>query len=55
MPKKADVYKCESCEMVVTILKDGKGPLHCCGKEMRKVTPDEAKRLTYGMQRPGTP
>ena len=55
MTKKADVYKCESCEMVVTILKDGKGPLSCCDKEMKEVTPDEAKRLTYGMQRPGTP
>jgi desulfoferrodoxin-like iron-binding protein len=55
MSKKAEVYKCESCGMVVTILKDGEGRLSCCDKEMQEVTPDEAKRLSYGMQRPGTP
>ena len=55
MPKKADVYKCDSCGMVVTILKASSGPLSCCDKNMKKVTPDEAKRLTYGMQAPGTP
>ncbi len=55
MSKKADVFKCESCEMIVTILKEGKGQLNCCSKTMQEVTPDEAKRLTYGMQRPGTP
>jgi desulfoferrodoxin-like iron-binding protein len=55
MAKKADVYKCESCEMVITVIKEGEGHLKCCEQEMREVTPDEAKRLTFGMQRPGAP
>jgi desulfoferrodoxin-like iron-binding protein len=55
MSKKADVFKCESCEMIVTILKVGKGPLNCCGNAMKEVTPDEAKRWTFGMQHPGGP
>jgi desulfoferrodoxin-like iron-binding protein len=55
MSKKADVFKCESCEMIVTVLKEGKGQLNCCEKTMAKVTPDEAKRFTFDMQRPGAP
>lgn len=55
MAKKGEVYKCESCELIVTVLKDGEAKLSCCDKEMSEVTPDDAKRLIHDIQRPGTP
>ena len=55
MPDKSDVYKCESCGNIVAIIKSGDGDLKCCEEKMVNVTPDEAKRLTYGLSRPGAP
>jgi desulfoferrodoxin-like iron-binding protein len=55
MSKKADVHKCQDCGCIVTVLKEGKGNLDCCGKKMLVVTPTEAKKLSFGMARPGAP
>ena len=55
MIEKSEVFKCEQCEVIVTVLQGGNGELSCCGGKMSEVTPDEAKRLVHGMQRPGTP
>lgn len=55
MIKKADVHKCQDCGCIVTVLKGGEGKLDCCGKKMLVVTPKEAKKLSFGMVRPGAP
>lgn len=55
MSKKADVHKCQDCGCIVTVLKEGKGDLNCCGKAMLVVTPDEAKKLSFDLARPGAP
>ena len=55
MTRKSDVYKCDECGCIVTVLKDGQGDLNCCEQKMMEVTPDEAKRLTHDMARPGAP
>jgi desulfoferrodoxin-like iron-binding protein len=55
MTRKADVHKCEACGCIISVLKGGDGDLTCCGKKMREVTPDEAKKLSFGLARPGAP
>jgi desulfoferrodoxin-like iron-binding protein len=55
MTRKSDVHKCEQCGCIVSVLKGGDGDLTCCGKQMREVTPDEAKKLSFGLARPGAP
>lgn len=55
MTEKADVHKCQDCGCIVTVMKGGTGNLSCCGKKMLVVTPDEAKKLSFGMARPGAP
>jgi len=55
MTEKADVFKCRECGCIVTVLKGGKGSLDCCGKPMIVVTPDEAKKLSFDLSRPGAP
>jgi desulfoferrodoxin-like iron-binding protein len=55
MTEKADVYKCDACGCIVNVLKGGEGDLNCCDKKMREVTPDEAKKLSFGLARPGAP
>lgn len=55
MMEKSEVFKCENCEVIVAVLQGGRGELMCCDNKMKEVTPDEAKRLVHGMQRPGTP
>lgn len=55
MMEKSEVFKCEHCEVIVAVLQGGSGELTCCDNKMKEVTPDEAKRLVHGMQRPGTP
>ncbi len=55
MTRKSDVYKCNECGCIVAVLKDVKGVLNCCEHEMMEVTPDEAKKLTHDMARPGAP
>lgn len=34
MPKPNEVYKCETCGNVVSVIQGGKGELVCCGKPM---------------------
>jgi desulfoferrodoxin-like iron-binding protein len=55
MTRKADVHKCPHCGCIVSVLKGGEGHLKCCDKAMVEVTPDEAKKLSYGLARPGAP
>ncbi|MGD8251454.1 MAG: desulfoferrodoxin FeS4 iron-binding domain-containing protein [Desulfobacterales bacterium] len=55
MTQKRQVFKCLTCGMVVAVLKGGDGELVCCGQSMDEVTPDEAKKLTFDLQRPGAP
>jgi desulfoferrodoxin-like iron-binding protein len=55
MTAKREVYKCEKCKNIVAVLQSGKGALSCCEAQMVNVTPDEAKRLIYDLQRPGAP
>ena len=55
MTRRADVHKCQECGCIVSVLKGGDGDLICCGKKMREVTPDEAKKLSFGLARPGAP
>jgi superoxide reductase len=55
MTKKSDVHKCSQCGCIIAVLEGGEGQLQCCGQQMLEVTPDEAKRLTYAMSRPGSP
>ena len=49
------VYKCDQCGCIVSVLKGGDGDLVCCGQNMREVTPDEAKKLSHDLSRPGAP
>lgn len=37
-PKKGDTMKCTICGRTVHLLNDGKGPLVCCGKSMKRAT-----------------
>jgi desulfoferrodoxin-like iron-binding protein len=55
--EKGQVYKCNSCKAIISVLQKGKGELTCCENKMANVTPSEAKRLTkqYMMETPGTP
>jgi desulfoferrodoxin-like iron-binding protein len=55
MTTKSQVYKCTACGAIVAVVTGGKGELVCCDQKMVEVTPDEAKRLIYGMTRPGSP
>lgn len=55
MTKKSDVHKCGKCGCIVAVLQGGEGNLDCCGQQMKEVTPDEARRLTHQMVRPGVP
>jgi desulfoferrodoxin-like iron-binding protein len=59
MTKRSNVYKCAECRTIIAVLQEseveGKGKLSCCSHEMINVTPDEAKRITYGLGNPGAP
>lgn len=55
MTKQSDVFKCSVCGTIVAVITGGKGELSCCDQKMKEVTPDKAKKLLYGMARPGTP
>ena len=57
--EKSDVYKCENCETLISILKTGKedGRLKCCEQQMVNVTPPAEMRISGSrdMARPGAP
>jgi superoxide reductase len=38
-----EIYRCEACGNVVFVLEGGVGDLVCCGENMRRLAPDEAK------------
>ncbi|MGD8251122.1 MAG: desulfoferrodoxin FeS4 iron-binding domain-containing protein [Desulfobacterales bacterium] len=55
MAEKNEIYKCESCGIVVLVLESGGGDLVCCGEDMTLLTSDEAKAYSDRMGRPGAP
>ena len=38
MAKRNEVYKCDVCGHIITILHEGAGELVCCGQPMKKLT-----------------
>jgi superoxide reductase len=42
MAEKGEVYKCEICGNVVSVLQGGDGDLVCCGEEMNLLSEEEA-------------
>lgn len=43
MAEKGEVYKCEICGNVVSVLEGGDGDLVCCGAEMQLLSKEEAQ------------
>lgn len=44
MAEKGEVYKCEICGNVVSVLQGGDGDLVCCGEEMKLLREEEANK-----------
>ena len=44
MTKKVQIYKCDICGNVVSVLEAGDGDLACCGENMRLLSGEEAQR-----------
>lgn len=44
MAEKGEIYKCDICGNVVSVLEGGKGALVCCGENMRLLPPKEAEQ-----------
>lgn len=44
MAEKGEVYKCEICGNVVSVLQGGDGDLVCCGEDMKLLSGEEAKK-----------
>jgi superoxide reductase len=44
MAEKGEVYKCEICGNVVSVLQGGDGDLVCCGEEMKLLSDEEARK-----------
>ncbi|MBW1990472.1 MAG: desulfoferrodoxin FeS4 iron-binding domain-containing protein [Deltaproteobacteria bacterium] len=40
--QKGEVYKCDVCGNVVSVMHEGGGTLVCCGQDMRKLGAEEA-------------
>jgi desulfoferrodoxin-like iron-binding protein len=55
MTTKSQVFKCSACGAIVAVITGGKGELTCCDQKMSEVTSDKARKLIYGMSRPGSP
>jgi superoxide reductase len=53
MATKGEVYKCEACGNVVTVLQGGDGELVCCGEDMQLVSESEAKGFLAGLPKIG--
>ena len=43
MAEKGEVYKCEICGNVVSVLHGGDGDLVCCDEEMQLLSEEEIK------------
>jgi len=46
MAQKGEVYKCDVCGNVVSVMQGGDGDLVCCGQNMRKLGEEEAKEFS---------
>ena len=53
MAIKGEVYKCEACGNVVTVIQGGDGNLVCCGEDMQLVSESEAKDFLAGLPKIG--
>jgi len=45
MAKKGEVYKCDICGNVVSVVQGGDGDLVCCGQNMRQLSEEEVSKL----------
>lgn len=45
MAKKGEVYKCDVCGNVVSVVQGGDGDLVCCGQNMRQLSKEEVSKL----------
>jgi superoxide reductase len=43
MTEKGQIYRCEICGNVVSVLQEGDGDLVCCGENMKLLSAEEAK------------
>jgi desulfoferrodoxin-like iron-binding protein len=44
MTEKVQIYKCDICGNVVSVLEAGDGDLACCGENMRLLSGEEAQK-----------
>ena len=44
MTEKGQIYKCDICGNVVSVIETGDGDLVCCGQNMRLLTGEEARK-----------
>jgi superoxide reductase len=44
MTEKGQIYKCDICGNVVSVLEAGDGDLVCCGENMRLLSGEEAQK-----------
>jgi superoxide reductase len=45
MAQKGEVYKCDICGNVVSVVVGGDGDLVCCGENMRQLGQEEVSKL----------
>jgi desulfoferrodoxin-like iron-binding protein len=45
MAQKGEVYKCDVCGNVVSVVIGGDGDLVCCGENMRQLSQEEVSKL----------
>jgi desulfoferrodoxin-like iron-binding protein len=45
MAQKGEVYKCDICGNVVSVVVGGDGDLVCCGENMRQLSEEEVSKL----------
>jgi len=46
MAKKTEVYKCETCGIIIEVVHSGGGTLICCGKNMKKMVENTTDAAT---------
>jgi desulfoferrodoxin-like iron-binding protein len=47
MAQKGEVYKCDVCGNVVSVMQGGDGDLVCCGENMRKLSDLPERQLRH--------
>ena len=45
MTQENEHYYCETCGIVVLVLKGGGGTLVCCGQDMTGISEEEARKM----------